>query len=123
MKNYCQNIFIVGLFFVLLSAFAPSSFAQTKKEKTMTIVGKFKSKQGVMTPLSCYCYEGGEIITDTKEAINICLKDVKNAENAQNCTKISITGYYITQENNPEPTSPCAKGAMRYFKVISYKCL
>jgi hypothetical protein len=129
MKIHCQNIFLAGLFLVLYFVLSQQTFAQsnpkvpTKKEKVMTITGKFVSKQGVMTALSCHCYEGGEVTTDKGEVINICLKGVKDAETAKNCIKIRVKGYYINETNNPEPTNPCPKGSMRYFKVISYKCL
>jgi hypothetical protein len=29
----------------------------------------------------------------------------------------------MDKANNPEPTSPCPKGVMRYFKVVSFTCL
>ena len=100
-------------------------FAQKtpKTEKIITLTGQFESKQGVMTTLSCYCYEGGEVTTSKNEIINICLKGVENADDAQNCTKISVKGYYVNVTNDAKSNSSCPKGTMRYFKVISYECL
>jgi hypothetical protein len=89
-------------------------------EPTITLEGTFESKQGVMTPLSCYCYNSGYLTTATKKQIALCFD---NDSDNTDCKTIRVTGFYTTVKNNPEPTSPCKQGEMSYFKVVRFKCL
>lgn len=72
-----------------------------------------------MVSLSCYCFNGGYLTTDKGEDIALCFEEDKNIP----CNRLTVTGYYTTVVNKPEPTSPCRAGEMRYFKVVTVKCL
>ena len=90
-----------------------------EKTETLTLKGTFKSTKGVMTALSCYCFNGGYLADNNGQEVALCFDEDKNIP----CNRITVTGYYTTQTNTPEPTSPCPKGEARYFKVISLDCL
>jgi hypothetical protein len=112
-----------SLFLLCLLAFSGVNCSVKKSqssEPTITLNGTFESQQGVMTTLSCYCFNGGFLTTATEKQIPICFEN--NSDNI-NCKMINVTGFYKTVKNTPEPTSPCKKGEMTYFKVVSYKCL
>ena len=89
-------------------------------ESTITLSGTFESKQGVMTTLSCFCLNGGYLTTSAERQVPIC---IENQSANIDCKTISVTGFYKTVKNNPEQTSPCKKGEMTYFKVVSFQCL
>ncbi len=108
------------LFFFLFLWVNCSIKKNQSSESTITLSGTFESKQGVMTPLSCYCFNGGFLTTSDAKSIPVCFD---NEANNMDCKKIRVTGYYKTMTNNPEPTSPCPKGEMTYFGVVSYTCL
>ena len=106
-------------FFVLF--FTACSTNKTQQtEPTLELTGVYESKQGVMTPLSCYCGNGGYLTTSDEKRIAICFE---GNNDMISCKNISVTGFYKTVKNNPEPTSPCKQGEMTYFKVVKFKCL
>jgi hypothetical protein len=112
-----------SLFLFCLLAFSWVNCSVKKNqpsEPTLTLNGTFESKQGVMTSLSCYCSNGGFLITSAEKQIPICFEN--NTTNID-CKTIIVTGFYKTIKNKPEPTSPCKQGEMTYFKVVSFKCL
>ena len=112
------------LFLLLFLSFSMACSMPTKpiiaaeKTETLTLKGTFKSTKGVMTALSCYCFNGGYLTDNNGQEVALCFEDDKNIP----CNRIAVTGYYTTQTNTPEPTSPCPKGEARYFKVISLDC-
>ncbi|MES2554773.1 MAG: hypothetical protein V4604_01405 [Bacteroidota bacterium] len=120
--------------FLLLSTllFADYSMAQTTKTKSEakpkapkapkkeTLTGTYQSKRGVMTPLSCYCSDGGMLSTGGETEIKVCFD--KLDKKPKDCQKISVTGHYETLANDPEETSPCPKGIMTVFVVEKFKC-
>ena len=87
--------------------------------EVFTLEGEFRSTKGVMTSLSCYCYNSGVIKQADESTIDICFEE--NVEVP--CTKIRVTGRYITESKQVDPNNPCASGSMQLFKVISYTCL
>lgn len=117
-KNNMKPFFF--LFFIPFLWVNCSIKKKQPSEPTITINGTFESKQGVMTPLSCYCFNGGFLTTSDDKHIPVCFE---NNNNIINCQALSVTGFYKTVKNNPEPTSPCPKGEMTYFRVIRFKCL
>lgn len=89
-------------------------------EPTITLTGTFESQKGVMTPLSCYCFNSGMLTASDGKKINICFGE---NDKEISCKTISVTGFYKTVKNSPEQTSPCPKGEMTYFSVVNFKCL
>lgn len=92
----------------------------TPTEQMLTFTGTYESKQGVMTPLSCYCGNGGYLTPKDEKRIAICFE---GNNDWMTCKNMTITGFYKTIKNNPEPTSPCPKGEMTYLKVVTFKCI
>ena len=88
--------------------------------KQETLTGDYQSSRGVMTPLSCYCSDGGTLAVSEDEKIKVCFD--KLDKKPENCQKITVTGHYETLANDPEETSPCPKGTMKVFVVESFKC-
>jgi hypothetical protein len=127
--TYSNNILLFLTFLVLVFCCPNSVLAQKKSAKQATqaisLEGTFVSTSGVMTPLSCYCGNGGKLTTAKNEEIKLCFDDMKQnkEQDLAACKTIKVKGYYIEKANNPEPTNPCPKGVMRYFKVISVTCL
>ena len=94
--------------------------SNTETQKKETFTGDYQSSKGVMTPLSCYCSDGGTLTTSEDEKLKVCFDGLK--EKPGDCTKISVTGYYETLANDPEETNPCPKGTMKVFVVERFEC-
>lgn len=92
----------------------------SEKPKKETFTGDYQSSKGVMTPLSCYCNDGGTLTVSEDEKIKVCFDGMK--EKPGSCQRISITGHYETLANEPEETSPCERGTMQVFVVEKFKC-
>lgn len=115
-----RSILWAGLFLMGNSHLKAQSQPTTTQNETIVIEGIFESKQGVMTPLSCYCGNGGYVTTADGKQIAVCFEGLLDAIP---CKKISIKGIYKTVTNSPEPTNPCPKGEMTYLKVLEFRCL
>ncbi|HLP54580.1 MAG TPA: hypothetical protein VK151_06115 [Fluviicola sp.] len=98
---------------------APKTPKAPKGPKNETLTGTYQSKRGVMTPLSCYCSNGG-ILTVGENEVKICFD--KLGKEPQDCKTIIVTGHYETLSNDPDETSPCEKGTMEVFVVEKFKC-
>jgi len=86
----------------------------------VTLQGKFESKKGVMTQLSCFCYNCGYLITGSGQRVAICFpKD----EEEINCTAISVTGEYVTETRASDPNGVCSGGTLTFLKVSSFECI
>ena len=83
-----------------------------------TLTGDFRSVQGVMNPLSCYCSNGGYVTLAEGRKVAVCFENKEKVS----CSKITVTGTYITKTIKPDPASPCPAGTMTIFQVSSYSC-
>jgi hypothetical protein len=124
----------MNLIFSLLLTFAmtsPALFAgggksKSKKQK-VTIEGEFSSKRGVMHRLSCFCFDGGYITTESGDEIAVCFEkgELETAASKSEkfvCDHITVTGVYVEKTISPDVSSPCTAGTMRYLKVMSFTC-
>lgn len=91
----------------------------TPPEK-ITLTGKFESTKGVMTQLSCFCYNGGYLITEGGKKVAVCFP--KDEEEIP-CTLISIVGEYVTETKDSDPNGVCAGGTITYLSVSSFECM
>lgn len=137
----CKNYFILLVLFVLiLNACASSEAAglnSTSKNATdqttieveqvvseaqpvvfegsRRVVGSFRSVQGVMDPLSCYCSNGGYVESPAGEVVPVCFD---NATEISNTDYIEITGAMTTR--SIEANGACSSGTLSYLVVESY---
>lgn len=81
--------------------------------------GNFQSVSGAMDELSCYCSNGGYVVSSAGKKVALCFKE---GENPKNCTVIEAKGRYKTTQIDSEPSSPCAGGSMTYLEVESFTC-
>ncbi|ASS48689.1 MAG: hypothetical protein A3D31_06950 [Candidatus Fluviicola riflensis] len=125
MKQVLLSFVLLNIVFLSGCATAQTS-AKTKTDskpevkQQQTFEGDYQSSRGVMTPLSCYCSDGGTLTVTEDEKIKVCFDGLK--EKPDDCTKISVTGQFQTVANEPEETNPCPKGTMKVFVVESFKC-
>jgi hypothetical protein len=113
--------FVFVLFTSIFIGFiACSSPTKSKKDAPpmVQLSGNFSSKKGVMDVLSCHCYNGGYLTDGSGKRVAVCFDDNQNIA----CTNLTLTGFYTTHTNKPEPTSPCKAGELAYFKVVSFTC-
>lgn len=124
-----KKVIFLSCFLMLVSL---SAFAQTakghrpkKKPKTkpaaavelVTVEGDFSSKRGVMTSLSCYCYNCGYITTADGERVAVCFED---DEASVDCDYIKVQGEYVTISK--ESDGACGGGSMTVLKVKGSPC-
>lgn len=113
---------------VMISPAAQADGGKSKpKKKTVTVEGKFSCKRGVMTKLSCYCFDAGYITTASGDEIAICFEKGEMEAAAQKseefgCDDITVTGVYVDKVIAPEAGEVCSPGTMRYLKVMSFNC-
>ncbi|MFN8393181.1 MAG: hypothetical protein U0176_00755 [Bacteroidia bacterium] len=110
------------------SSTAPTLPSATVAEKTVTFVGTFRSFRGVMQPLSCYCYDGGELTTKGGRTVKVCFENNELQEAMQNnekmeCKRIKVMGVMKEKLYVSDGNSPCPSGSMTYLKVTSFRCL
>lgn len=127
------------LFAILLTLSASIAWGQQVKgsttptlpsveEKSVTLVGTFRSFRGVMQPLSCYCFDGGELTTKGGRTVNICfenneLQKKMNSDENLECKRIKVVGVMKVKSYDSDGNSPCHSGSMSYLKVTSFRCL
>jgi len=80
--------------------------------------GTFKSLQGVLNPISCYCGNGGYLQTEEGKEIPVCLEENQEVT----CLEITVTGPYVEQKAPEEPTTPCPSGTMTILMVRNFEC-
>lgn len=83
--------------------------------------GTYDSKTGVMTDISCYCFQVGYFSADNGEEFPICFPD--GTDEASCSENLKIEGYFQLVEITPDNTSPCSAGEMEIFYVTSFECL
>jgi hypothetical protein len=123
MKHLLFSLMILNLaLLVSCSTVKPISETDTKSttEEKQTLTGDYHSTTGVMTPLSCYCSEGGALLVGQDEKISVCFDGLK--EKPDDCKQLTVTGHFETISNEPESTSPCPKGTMEVFVVERFEC-
>jgi len=74
-----------------------------EKAESETITVPFQSNKGVMNELSCYCYNGGFLTTESGERIAIF---ITNEDSEITCEKISFTEHYETIERAEDGNKP-----------------
>jgi hypothetical protein len=94
--------------------------SDSAKKEVHAFTGVYQSSTGVMTPLSCYCSEGGTLTVPENGVIHVCFD--KLTEKPEDCTQLAVFGHFETIANEPEETNPCPKGTMEVFVVESFKC-
>lgn len=118
-----SSLFAVSLLFSCGNTDSSSSQKKPEKmtsDKTTEISGTYSSIKGVKNKLSCYCYNGGYLITESGERIAVCFKD----ENIDiNCERVEISGKYVVKKLNTEPGSACKNGKMKIFEAEKFECL
>lgn len=82
-------------------------------------VGEFRSVAGVMDPLSCYCFNGGYLLTSEGNEIAICLTDQMTLPE---CTSVRVTGSFNVQQRSSGPMDPCPAGERRILKATRIGC-
>ncbi len=87
----------------------------------LEFIGTYDSKTGVMTDISCYCFQTGYFTTEEGDKIVICFED--GTEEVPCSENLRIVGYYENVKITPEYTSPCAAGEREVFHVTEYECL
>ena len=118
-----KSLFVVAfaLFFICPGCkSAPTQQKQDTNENETTITGDFRSIQGVMDELSCYCFNGGYVTLESGEETAVCFD--KDAE-VKGCNQIKLSGILEEKTINPEKTSPCTAGDMTILEVTAYECL
>lgn len=83
-------------------------------------VGEYRSVAGVMNPLSCYCSNGGYLVTPEGEEIAVCLPPTQQIPE---CTTVRVTGQFIVQQRENQKEDPCPVGKMRFLDVKRIGCL
>ena len=78
-------------------------------------VGAYRSVQGVMDPLSCYCSNGGYVDSPTGETVAVCFD---NNQNVGNTDYFFIEGVMTTR--TIDSNGPCPAGTMSYLVAESY---
>jgi len=108
------NVFLIAISTGVLFA---SCGAGTKSSETIT--GSYRSIKGVMTDLSCYCYNSGYLTTESGELIPVCFP---NDDTEIDYETVTFTGAYENRTVTSEPTSPCPPGERTLFIVQSHEC-
>lgn len=78
-----------------------------------TITGSLRSMTGVMDELSCYCDNGGYVITADGTITAVCFD-----EEVESCDKITVTGYLTSK--SIQAHGSCPEGMLGFLKVQSY---
>ena len=92
-----------------------------EESENLKFIGTYESKTGVMTNISCYCFQTGYFTTEEGNEIVICFKDgTKEASCSDN---LRIVGYFKNITITPEETSPCSAGEREIFHVTEYECM
>ncbi len=92
--------------------------SNSAQNETVVLTGDYKSMQGVMNPVSCYCGNGGYLTTESGEKTAICFGD----KDKPDCKTITVTGHYTTVTVAADPNNPCPAGQMRLLEVTSFTC-
>jgi len=83
--------------------------------------GTYDSKKGVMTDISCYCYQTGYFTTEDGEEFVICFKD--DMEEATCSENLKIEGYFENVTITSDENSPCSAGEREIFYVTKFECM
>lgn len=118
--KYVVHVAVVTILMCLGCRSTPQETQEKDKDLSVTIEGDFRSIQGVMDQLSCYCFNGGYVTLESGEQVAACFEE--DAE-VRECDRIKITGVQEEIENNPEKSSPCPKGTMSIMNVTTFECL
>jgi hypothetical protein len=112
MKKYFTLILMAGL-----TACNTSKSTLNDKAKSQTLSGDFRSTQGVMQPVSCYCFESGYLQTNT-ERVPLCFP---SGTTLPSSGKITVMGNFAEREHKGSDIDPCPSGKMTVFEVKSFK--
>ena len=89
-----------------------------------TFEGNFTSTRGRMVKLSCFCYDGGYLVTDDGDEFDICFEGLEESEvdAIRNCDEIRVVGEFITKNIELSPNGNCG-GSRELFQVTAVECL
>ena len=88
-------------------------------QNTQTYTGNYRSIMGVMNSLSCYCYNGGYLTTDSNEKIEISFDEMEIDKVKSG--RITVTGHFEEITHESQEMDPCPAGTKTIFIVESYK--
>jgi hypothetical protein len=80
-----------------------------------TITGSYRSVNGVMDNLSCYCSNGGYVKTANGTEIEVCFK---SEDLVPSCDKLTVTGYMTSK--SIESNGVCPSGMQAFIRVQEY---
>lgn len=118
--------FPVYISLILLAFFVSTSVSCSSRQKDsgqndlQEIRGEFHSLKGVKNPVSCFCYNGGYLLTAKGERIEVCLPEDLSIKNAK---QITVQGHFKTFTNDAGTESPCSDSERRIFSVESFEYL
>ncbi|MBN2662325.1 MAG: hypothetical protein JXR68_01640 [Bacteroidales bacterium] len=84
-------------------------------------IGTYESKTGVMTDISCYCYQVGYFYATNGEDFVVCFPN--GTEEPMCYENVKIDGYFQYVEITPDNNSACSAGGMEIFYVTDFECL
>lgn len=125
MKTAKNHLLLLGLIFSVLlfsgclNKKSESQPLVSEPNDSFSLSGSYRSVQGVMDGLSCYCFNAGYLTLENGRSVAVCFED---EELNVSCDKVAVEGKYKTEKINFEETSPCPDGEMTYFNAVSYKC-
>lgn len=112
---------------ILFLCFGIAALAcQTPEQSTVSgpkptqLEGQYRSRTGVMSSISCYCFQAGELVDERGEKTYLCWEGEEEAP--RSCENIRVWGEYTSKTREEDPNSPCPAGEMRYFSVQKYEC-
>jgi len=90
-------------------------------EDSFGFTGTYESKTGVMTDISCYCFQVGYFYADNGEKFIVCFPD--GTEEAACSENLKINGYFETVKIDPDDNSSCSAGEREIFYVTDFECM
>lgn len=98
-----------------------SSGDAEKKGNSNSLTGTFESKKGVMTDVSCYCYNVGYLNTGG-EQVAVCFDELPNSSDLKIECKGKMTVEGSLRSKSTESNGPCPGGTMELFYVTKWTC-
>lgn len=93
--------------------------SMSSTEETETLTGEYRSVQGVMHRVSCFCSTGGILTLTDGTEVNICLD---NGIEIPTCKMVELTGSYKTVKRDFDDGNPCRDGTLTLFYAEEVKC-
>ncbi len=116
-----KTFFPIALFFIAFLFINAECENSDDANDLIELTGKFISKKGVMTKISCYCFDTGYLMLKSGDKIPICFEDL-SSDNIKCPDKLRVKGNYKTINHEKGENDPCREGEMKIFMVKSYFC-